>query len=85
VTVAVIALAVALAAIALTLAIVAMFARRFWLDREEMRVQGKAFVGLIGKAVENTKELSGWGDFALRAWQEARDEAVRWRGRKEPF
>ena len=79
------AMAFAVVALAWTLWIVAGFARRFWLDREELRVQSKAFLGFVGKAVENNKDLSGWSDFALTAWKQARDEAVRWRGRREPF
>ena len=84
-TIAVVALSLAVAALAVTLYIVAGFTRRFWLDREELRVQGKTFVAVVGKAAENDKNLSGWADFALDAWRQSRDEAVRWRGRKEPF
>ena len=72
-------------ALAWVLGVVAGFARRFWNDREEMRVQAKAFIRLVQKAAEDDKNLSGWADYALEAWSRAKDEAVRWRGRKEPF
>lgn len=79
------ALSVAVLLLSAALLSVCGFARRFWLDREEMRVQGKVFIGIVGQAVESNKELSGWADLAMSAWRQSRSEAVAWRGRKEPF
>jgi len=83
--VAVVALSLAVAALIVALAVFMFVFRWIWYDREQSRVQAKLFVEKIRGAVEGDDKLAGWADMALECWKRAREEAVEWRGRREPF